>query len=179
MRTEEVVNGIMNGMDIYSKYIIAALALLFVVLVFWWYYRSSVLVSAFLKYGVDILGGKFVSGSRIPPFYRTVEIIGTYKGREVFLGVVFTGFKNEFLTLPHIQMRLRDAIGYNTNRLPNYTEIKKNYLIYKVRLSVLWGVFDKNYPQVFSKSYLIIALEKLLATAEDVERGRTVGEIFK
>ncbi|HAJ57129.1 MAG TPA: hypothetical protein DCL35_05095 [Candidatus Omnitrophica bacterium] len=179
MNTEEVINGIMNGMDIYSKYIILALVLLFTVLVFWWFYKISVLVSGFLKCGLDVLGGKFVNGTRLPPFYRIVEIQGAYKGREVSMGVIFTGFKNEFLPLPYIQMRLKEALGYNTNRLPNYAYIQKNSLIYKVRLSVLWGVFDKNYPHVFSKSYLIIALEKLLATAEDVERGRTVGEVFK
>jgi hypothetical protein len=44
---------------------------------------------------------------------------------------------------------------------------------------VLWGIFDKNFEQVLSKNYLIIALERLLATAEDVERGRTLKEIFK
>jgi hypothetical protein len=130
-------------------------------------------VRAFLKYGIDILGAKAVNGNIIPPFYRKVELKGVYKGREVFLGVLFTGFKNEYLPLPYIQMRLKDAMGYNINRVPNYATIEKNFLVYKVKLSVLWGVFDKNYPQVFGKSYLVVALEKLLATAEDVERGRT------
>ncbi len=167
----------MNGMDIYSKYIIAGLVFLFMALVFWWFYRVCVLVNAFLKYGAEVIGGRPSKGARIQPFYKKVELSGTYKGREVLLGILFAGFKNEFLPLPFIQMKLKESIGYNKNRLPNYAAIEKNLIVYKVKLSVLWGVFDKAYPQVFSRNYLVIALEKLLATAEDVERGRTINEV--
>lgn len=164
----------MNGMDIFSKFIFSALGLLFIVFLLWWFYRISTLVNVFLKYGLEITGAQFVKGRWIPPFYRKIEIVGNYKGRDVGLGVIFAGIRNEFLPLPHIEMKLKETIGYNMNRLPNYAVIEKNSLIYKVRLSVLWGVFDRSYLLVFSKSYLVVALEKLLATAEDVERGRSV-----
>jgi hypothetical protein len=65
------------------------------------------------------------------------------------------------------------------NRLPNYAVIEKNLLIYKVKLTIFWGIFDRSYPQVFTRNYCIIALEKLLATAEDVERGRTSKEVLE
>lgn len=169
----------MNGMDVFSRYVVAGLAAIFVGLVFWWFFLVAGLVEAFLKAALEVLGGTFLTKGRIAPFYQMHEVKGVYKGREVVVGVVFSGLKGEFLPLPHIQMKLREAIGYNFNRLPNYAVIEKGNLVYKVKLSVLWGVFDKNFPQVFSKNYLIIALEKLLSTAEDVERGRTVKEIFK
>jgi hypothetical protein len=159
--------------DIFGRMIFTVLGALFVALLLWWFYRISTLVNAFLGYALEVTGAQFVQGLRIPPFYRKIEITGNYKGRDVNCGVVFAGFKNEFLPLPHIEMRLKDTVGYNMNRLPNYAVIEKNLLIYKVRLSVLWGVFDKSYLLVFGKSYFVIALEKLLATAEDVERGRS------
>jgi len=164
------MNSLLNGMDIFTKDVILGVAAVFIFLVFWWFYIVTSLIKTFLKAAQEVLGGTFTAKGRLK---------GTYKGREVLVGVIFSGFKGEFMPFPHIQMRLREAIGYNTNRLPNYAVIEKGYLVYKVKLSVLWGVFDKNFPQVFSKNYLIISLEKLLATAEDVERGRTIKEVFK
>lgn len=175
----EVISGVLNGTDIFVRALGWSILLLFCGLVIWWFYLIITLVNSFLKSGLDVTGGQSVIGKSIPPCYRIAEIKGSYKGREVLLGVLFTGFKNEYMPLPHIQMRLKETLGYNINRLPNYATIQKNYLVFKVRLSALWGVFDKSYPPIFSKSYLVIALEKLLATAEDVERGRAVKEIFK
>ena len=169
----------MKGMDVYTKYIYFVLGAVLVVLIFWWLYRVITLIEIFLKAAKEVLGGSSLTKAKLLPFYNKEEVKGSYKGREVIVGVVYTGFKGEFLPLPFIQMRLKEAFGYNYNRLPNYATIEKNFLIYKVKLSVLWGVFDKNFPQVFSSNYLVIALEKLLSTAEDVERGRTVKEIFK
>jgi len=48
-----------------------------------------------------------------------------------------------------------------------------------VRMPILWGVFDRNFPQIFSHENLRIALDRLLAIAEDLERGRTPKELFK
>ncbi len=175
----QMMNGLMNGMGTYTKYIFFGLGLAFLFLVIWWFYRVNTLVEIFLKSSKEALGGQSLTKTRLLPFYSKEEVKGNYKGRDTIVGVVYTGFKGEFLPLPFIRMRLKEALGYNLNRLPNYCLIEKNFLVYKVKLSVLWGVFDKNYPHVFSRNYLIIALEKLLSTAEDVERGRTVKEVFK
>ena len=166
-------------MDIYTKYVITVIGTIFLALVFWWLYRVNTLIENFLKMGFDILGGKAISKVRIPFLYEKELLKGSYKGREVVLGVIYSGLQGEFLPLPCIQIRLSESIGYNTNRLPNYAYISKNFLVYKIKLSVPWGVFDKSYSQVFSKSYLVIALEKLLATSEDVERGMRIKDIFK
>lgn len=166
-------------MNIYTKYILTVVGAIFVVLAVWWLYRVNTLIDNFLKIGSGILGGKAIVKTRIPFLYEKEELKGSYKGREVIVGVIYSGLQGEFLPLPCIQMRLGESMGYNMNRLPDYADISKNLLVYKIKLSVPWGVFDKGYPQVFSKSYLIIALEKLLATSEDVERGRRMKDIFK
>lgn len=169
----------MDGIDIFTQYTLYGIGIFIVLLIFSWFYRVNTLIRIFLKASKEILGYDGSIKTMLAPFYKKEEVKGSYKGREVVIGVVYSGLKGEFLPLPYIQMRLKEALGYNINRLPNYAIIEKNCLIYKVKLSVLWGVFDKNYPQVFSKNYLVIALEKLLSTAEDVERGRTVKELFK
>ncbi|OIO36527.1 MAG: hypothetical protein AUJ74_02270 [Candidatus Omnitrophica bacterium CG1_02_44_16] len=166
-------------MDIYTKYIITTIAAIFVALVVWWFYRVNTLIDNFLKMGSGILEGKAIANIRIPFFYEKEVLKGSYKGRDVILGVVYSGLQGEFLPLPCIQMRLSESMGYNTNRLPNYADISKNFLVYKIKLSVPWGIFDKSYAQAFSKSYLVIALEKLLAISEDVERGRRMKDILK
>ncbi|MFH0941114.1 MAG: hypothetical protein V1840_04595 [Candidatus Omnitrophota bacterium] len=164
-------------MDIYTKYILTAIGAIFVALVVWWLYRVNALIENFFKMGSEILGGRAIAKTRIPFVYEKEVLKGSYKGRDVIVGVAYSGLQGEFLPLPCIQMRLRESMGYNTNRLPNYAGISKNFLVYKIKLSLSWGVFDKSYPQVFSKSYLVIALEKLLATSEDVERGRRMKDI--
>lgn len=169
----------MDGIDIFTKYTLYGIGVFILILVFSWFYRVNTLIRIFLKASKEILGSDGSIKTMLAPFYKKEEVRGSYKGREVVVGIVYSGLKGEFLPLPYIQMRLKEAIGYNINRLPNYAAIEKDCLIYKVKLSVLWGVFDKNFHQVFSKNYLIIALEKLLSTAEDVERGRTVKELFK
>lgn len=166
-------------MDIYTKYIITAIGAIFVVLVVWWLYRVNLLIESFLKMCLEILGGNAIAKTRIPFFYEKETLKGSYKGREVVVGVIYSGLQGEFLPLPCIRMRLRESLGYNTNRLPNYCDISKDFLVYKIKLTLPWGVFDKSYPQVFGKSYLVIALERLLATCEDVERGRRMKDIFK
>jgi hypothetical protein len=166
-------------MDTFTKDFYYALGILLIFLVFWWCYRVASLIEIFLKAATDVLGSSRLPGATSLLLYRKDEVKGTYKGREVIVGIIYSGFRGEFLPLPTIRMGLKETIGYNLNRLPTYAAIEKKSLIFKVKLSVLWGVFDKNYPSVFSKNYLVVALEKLFATAEDVERGRTMREIFK
>ena len=168
-----------NSIDIFTQYTLYGVGACIILLVFSWFYRVNSLIRNFLKASKEVLGADGSIKTLFAPFYNKEEVKGSYKGREVVIGVIYSGLKGEFLPLPSIQMRLKEALGYNINRLPNYAIIEKNCLIYKVKLSLLWGVFDKNFPQVFSKNYLVIALEKLLSTAEDVERGRTVKELFK
>jgi len=172
------LDGVANS-DIFLKSFILTLALVFLGLVFWWFYIVITLSSGFIKNGIELIGGKFINNKPMPPFYRIIEVKGIYKGRETELGILFASIKNEFKPLPYIRVRLKETIGYNTNRVPDYARIDKNYLVYIVKFSAIWGVFDKNYPSLFTKTYLTIALEKLLGTAEDVERGRTLKEIFK
>jgi hypothetical protein len=172
-------NGVTGRLDLLTKDTLFVLGGAFVVLVIWWFVRIVIVVGVFLKGAREVVGGGETAPTRLLPFYSKEEVSGSYKGREVVIGVVYSGLQGEFLPLPYIRMRLKEAVGYNTNRLPHYAVIEKKFLLYQTKLSVLWGVFDKNFKHVFSKNHLIIALERLLATAEDVERGRTIKEIFK
>jgi hypothetical protein len=137
-----------------------------------WYYRIITLGENFLKTSMKLLNEvkRRKSGGNI--FYHKVEFSGIYKGREVFVGIEQTGLRGEFLALPYIQMKLKDALTYNMNRLPHYAFVQKKMVVYKMKVNVFWSIFDKNYPQVFSQSFFIVCLERLLATAEDLERGR-------
>ena len=168
-----------TGMDILTKDVLFVLGGLFLVLLVWWHIRIAMLVGVFLRASREVLGTKVEIASRLLPYYRKEELKGSYKGRLVSVGALYSGLQGEFLPLPYIRMRLKESVGYNTNRLPYYATIEKNFLVYQPKLTLLWGVIDKNFVPVFSKSYLIVALERLLATAEDVERGRTLNEIFK
>jgi len=172
-------DGLTGGLDLLTKYTLFVLGGICFVLIIWWFVRVVMLVGVFLKAAKEVIGGSEAIKSRLLPYYYKEEVKGSYKGREVSIGIVYAGLQGEFLPLPTIRMRLKEAVGYNTNRLPHYAVIEKNFLIYQAKLSVLWGIFDKNFEHVLSKNYLIIALERLLATAEDVERGRTLKEIFK
>jgi hypothetical protein len=165
--------------DIFSRTFYLSLGVIFVFLTFWWFFSIIGLVGPFLKAAIQLTGGSFKNKTRIPPFYYEQEIGGVYKGREVFIGIVYSGFRNEFLPLPFIQMCLKETVGYNTSRLPDYAVIQNNFLVYKVNMQILWGVFDRNFPQIFSQDNLRIALDRLLSIAEDLERGRTSKELFK
>jgi hypothetical protein len=142
-----------------------------------WYYRVITLAENFLKTAAKILSDPLRRKANGAIFYGKDELSGIYKGRDVVIGIEHTGFKGEFLAVPSIQMKLKDAMGYNLNRLPHYAIVDKKMVVYKIKINVLWGIFDNNYPQIFSQSYLIMSLERLLATAEDLERGRTSKEL--
>lgn len=167
------LDGVVNGAGPHLSAIVVASVVFFLALFFCWLWRVATVTEAFLKNAQEVFGAAWLAKNRSFLFYKRAELKGSYKGREVKVGVMYTGFKGEFMALPCVRMRLREAIGYNTNRLPNYTVIEQRHLLYKVKPSLAWGVFDKNYPQIFSKNALLVIFEKLLAAAEDVERGRT------
>lgn len=173
---EAIANG--NGIY-YVKPVICAIGAIVGLIVFWWFYRVLTIVRAFFRNTIDVIGGKYIGSKSTGFFFRKEEVEGVYKGRQVIVGVDYSGFNGEFLPLPHIQMKLKETLSYNYHRLPNYAAIEKSNLIFKVKVSILFGVFDKYYPKVFSRNYFVIALEKMIATAEDVERGRTISDIFK
>lgn len=174
------LDGLANGNGVYYvKPIITTIIGVVALVAFIWFYRVVRIVHAFLGNVKEVIGGKDINHRKSVMFFRKEELSGFYKGRQVIIGVDYSGFNGEFLPLPFIQMKLKEAISYNYHRLPNYTTIEKNNLIFKVKVAILFGVFDRNYPKVFSRNYLIIALEKMLATAEDVERGRTISDMFK
>ncbi len=169
----------MGSLGLYARPIFLGAGVLIAGLVVLWVARVCRPVESFLASARGLLSGAVLRKGRVPPFYIREEVKGIYKGRDVCVGIVFSGFKGEFLPLPLVRMRLREVIGYNSSRLPNYAKIDKNFIVYKPAASLLWGVFDRGYPLLFSDNYLSIALEKLLATAEDVERGRTINELYK
>src|SRR5512135_2090382 len=166
-----------NGMFAASPWVF--FAFIFVGLVFWWYYRVVSLTEGFLKAARELLDATSAGRSRRGIFYQKEELRGSYKGRDVTVGIELAGFKGEFLVLPRIRMRLKDTLGYNLNRLPHYALVEKNHVVFHIKMSVFWGVFDRSYPQIFTRNYLVVALEKLLSTAEDLERGRSVRELMR
>ena len=154
-------------------------SLLVIVVVFAWVGRVAVLAYRFLRVAVDVIEEPQRQRKGYFLFFGKDELRGTYKGRDVVIGIATAGIKKEMMSFPYIALRLREAIGYNLNRLPHYAVIEKGFVVYRIKLSGLLAVFDKSYPQFFSRNYLIIALDRLFATAEDLERGRTYGEVFK
>lgn len=173
------IDGVANGNSVYVKPVIFCIVGIIGLVFFWWSYRVIRIVRAFFRNTIDVIGGEYVEQRKFRIFFKKEEIRGVYQGRQVLFGVDYSGFNGEFLPLPFIQMKLKEVISYNYHRLPNYATIEKNNLIFKVKVSLLFGVFDKNYPKVFSRNYFVIALEKMIATAEDVERGRAISDIFK
>ncbi|MDD5019079.1 MAG: hypothetical protein PHH75_02345 [Candidatus Omnitrophica bacterium] len=171
-----IINGVVGKMD---RYLWMTFGVLFTALVVAWLARTVIVVEHFLKVSRDVLGVSGRPKVRWTPAYEPCEIKGTYKGRDISVGVIYAGFKNEFLPLPHICMNLKESIGYNTGRLPHYAAIDKNTLIFLPKVSLVFGVFDKTFPWLFGKNYLIMALEKMLATAEDLERGHSFNEVFQ
>jgi len=144
----------------------------------WWLVRTTLVIGHFLKASREVLG---VEAVRLPPglaFLANRQIRGIYKGRDIYIGVSYSGIKNIFLPLPRICMTLKETMGYNTGRLTQYAAIENNTLVFLPKVSLALGVFDKGFEKVFSKNYLIMALEKMMATAEDLERGHPLKEVF-
>ncbi|MFH1621518.1 MAG: hypothetical protein ABIA97_00145 [Candidatus Omnitrophota bacterium] len=144
-----------------------------------WFYRIRKIVSGYLELLCNIIDCKSKPKRRFIPFYTKHEIKGDYKNREVIAGVRYVGLGFEWMPLPHIRVKLKDVIRYNYNRIPDFAYIKSGWLIFRIKERLVWGVFDRNYRRFFTKEFIIIALTRLLAVAEDSERGRTLEEIFK
>lgn len=144
-----------------------------------WLMRVALLAEELLRAASDVLENAHPRAGHNPFVFHREELSGTYKGRDVTVGVVYMGLKNEFLVLPHIRLKLHESVGYNLNRLPHYATLEKNAIVYKVRSSFLGGIFDREYPSVFTRSFLVIALDKLHASAGDLESGRTYKDVFK
>ncbi len=143
-----------------------------------WLARTRVVIQHFLKASREVLGVPEVPLPSWRLFFSRHEVSGIYKGRDVQVGVRYSGIKNAFLPLPLICMMLKETMGYNTARLPQYAVIEKNTLVFLPKANLPWSVFDKAFDKVFSKNYLILALEKMMATAEDLERGHPSREVF-
>jgi len=112
-------------------------------------------------------------------FYEKDEMRGIFKGRDVVIGISHAGLRGEGMSFPFIALRLHETMGYNLDRLPHYAVIEKDLVVYCMKSFGLLGVFGMSYPLFFSRKTLIIALDRLFATAQDLEGGRTYREVFE
>lgn len=158
------------------------LAVIFVVLLvvaYFWFFRIRRLISGYLNALCDLVHCPPKTRYRWLPFYSRNEIAGLYKTRELVGGIRYLGRGLEWMPLPYIKIKLKEVIRYNYRRLPYFAKIEHGWLVLHITENLPWGLLDKRYRQFFTKQYLVIMLERLVAVAEDVERGRTMGEIFK
>lgn len=150
-----------------------------VVVGYFWLFRIRKIINNYLELVSNIVECKTPKKNRFLPVYSKNEITGKYEGREVIVGVQYVGLAFEWMPLPHISIKLNDVIRYNFSRVPDFAYIKRGWLIFRIKERLVWGVFDKNYSRFFTKDFIIITLTRLLAVAEDAEKGRTLKEIFK
>ena len=146
---------------------------------YFWFYRLRKVIDDYLNIVCVVLNCNIEKKHRLSPFYSKHEISGIYKDRAVIVGIQYVGLGFEWMPLPYIKVKLKDVLRYNYNRLPDFTYIKMGWLIFRIKERLAWGVFDKGYNRFFTKDFIVIALTKLLAVAEDAERGKTLEEIFK
>lgn len=165
-------------LSLYNIYIIIG-SLLILLIGYFWLFSIRRIINNYLEFVCNIIDCKSPRKKRLLPVYSKNEIKGKYKGREVIAGVQYVGLAFEWMPLPHIRIKLNDVIRYNFSRVPDFAYIKRGWLIFKIKERLLWGVFDKNYSRFFTKDFIIITLTRLLAVAEDAEKGRTLKEIFK
>ncbi|MDD5005283.1 MAG: hypothetical protein PHS93_02105 [Candidatus Omnitrophica bacterium] len=164
----------------YLKTIYLIIFIVFISLIgYFWLYRIKKTVDGYLDILCEFINCKPMSKRGILPIYSKHEIAGTYNNRQVIAGVQYVGLGFEWMPLPYIKIKLRDVIRYNYDRIPNFAFIKNGWLVLKIKERLVWGVFDKNYSRFFTKDFIIITLTRLLAVADDAERGKTLEEIFK
>jgi len=157
------------------------LVLMFIVLaiiIYFWFFRIRRLVNAYLEALCELIDAVPQKNKWIP-IYSKSEAIGMYQGRQVVGGIRYLGKGLEWMPLPYIRIKLKDVIRYNYHRVPNFAYIERGWLVFKITEHLSWGILDKEYKRFFSKDYISIALSRLLAVVEDVERGKTLEEIFK
>lgn len=167
-----------NLFSLSSIYLIISILFLSLVGYFWFYYIRKI-INNYLVMLCEIIDCKLIKKPRLLPLYSKNELTGTYKDRQVIAGVQYIGIGFEWMPLPYLMIKLKDVIRYNYSKLPDFTFIKKDWLVFRIKERLVWGIFDRNYSRFFSKDYIVIALARLLAVAEDVERGRTLEEIFR
>ncbi|MFC1709213.1 hypothetical protein ACFL2J_04050 [Candidatus Omnitrophota bacterium] len=168
----------METASLKNVYIIVGFTFLAVVGCFW-FFRIRKIINAYLDLVCNIIDHEPKKSLRLLPLYSKNEIMGKYKGRDVIIGIQYVGLGFEWMPLPHIRVKLKDVIRYNYSRVPDFAYIKRGWLVFKIKERLIWGIFDKNYTRFFTKDFIIITLARLMAVAEDTERGRTLGEIFK
>lgn len=144
-----------------------------------WLFRIRKIINNYLNLVCEIINCEPSKKFRLLPVYSKDEIRGTYKDREIIVGLQYVGLGYEWMPLPYIRIKLKDVIRYNYSRVPDFAIIKSGWLVFKIKDRLVWGVLDRGYSRFFTKNYIIIILTRLLAVAEDAERGRTLGEIFK
>lgn len=154
-------------------------SIILLIIGYFWFYRACKIIENYLDNLSGVLSCQRERKRKFSLFYSRYELSGTYKGRPVIAGIQYVGLGFEWMPLPYIKIKLKDVIRYNYNRLPDFAYIKMGWLVFKIKERLTWGVFDKNYNRFFTKDFVLIALTRLLAVAEDVERGKTLEEIFK
>ncbi len=144
-----------------------------------WLYRIRKIVDSYLNISCEIIDCQQTAKKRFFPLYSKSEIVGVYKDRQVIAGIQYIGLGFEWMPLTYIRIKLKDVIRYNHNRVPNFAFIQSGWLVFKINERLTWGILDKNYTRFFTKDFIVITLTRLLTVAEDVERGKTLEEIFK
>lgn len=164
--------------------IINSLELIFVVVVvfiviYFWFFRIRLLIDSYLRELYELVNYQPKRKHRLIPFYSKSEAVGLYKDREVVGGIRYLGRGLEWMPLPYIKIKLKDVIRYNYHKLPYFAQIERGWLILNIVERLPGGLLDKGYKRFFTKHYLVITLARLITVAEDVERGKTLKEIFR
>lgn len=155
------------------------IAAIVLIVVYFWFFRIRRLVSGYFDVLCKLINCVPRKKYNIIPFYTKNEVEGFYQERMVVGGICYIGKKSEWMPLPFIKIKLKSVIRYNYSRLPNFAVIENDWLVLRIDESLPWGMLSKDYPHFFTEEYISIALSRLLAVAEDVERGRTMEEVFK
>jgi len=144
-----------------------------------WFYRIRRFVDSYLDELAQSVGSRPLRKHRLLPLYSKYEVAGVFKKRQVIGGVRYSGVGIEWMPFPYIKIKLREVIRYNLNRLPEFAFIEKGWLVFKIKHRLVWGIFDREYNRFFTKDFVIISLTRLAAVADDLERGKTMDEVFK
>ena len=144
-----------------------------------WFYRIRRFVESYLYDLADVVGSRPLRKNRWLPFYSKYEVAGVFKDRQIIAGIKYSGIGIEWMPLPYIKIKLKEVIRYNLNRMPEYAYIDKGWLVFKVKHRLVWGIFDKDYGRFFTKDFIVITVTRLLSVADDLERGKTIEEVFK
>jgi len=146
---------------------------------YYWFYKLKNMIEEYLKFTCEIISCKNLRKRSWISLYSRVELEGSFNGRNAIAGVQYVGLGFEWMPLPYIKIKLKDVIRYNYDRIPDFTYIQRGWLIFKIKDRFTWGVFDKRYSHFFTKEFVNVTLTRLAVIADDIERGKTMEEIFK